>query len=62
MYDVVVNKNDGQPDCWATDLSTGSRKYATERARRIAHAWPWERRMIVRVIGPSEIVDFNREP
>lgn len=58
MYDVVVEQRGG----YATDMSTGSRSRAVRRARQIAHAWPWGRRMVVRIIGPSEIVDFNREP
>lgn len=61
MYDVVVNENNGEPDCWKTDLTTGSRRHAVTRARRIAGAWPWERRRVVRIIHGTEIVDFNQE-
>lgn len=58
MYDVVVEQRGG----WATDLTTHSRRYAVERARRIAQAWPWERRKIVRIVHGLAVVDFNVEP
>ena len=58
MYDVVVERDGG----WGTDLTTGSRSRAVRRAREIAHAWPWDRRMVVRIIHGREVVDFNLEP
>jgi NhaP-type Na+/H+ or K+/H+ antiporter len=58
MYDVVVER-EGH---WVTDMTTGSKRRAVQRARHIAHAWPWQRRMIVRIIGPRGVVDFNAEP
>lgn len=62
MYDVVVNEHDGAPDGWKTDTSTGSRSRAVRRAREIAHAWPWQRRRIVRVVHGPAVIDFNVEP
>lgn len=59
LYDVVVKDLDGD---WFSDLVTGSRRRAVARARHIAHAWPWERRMIVRVVCGRDVVDFNQEP
>lgn len=62
MYDVIIEADSEVGGSYRTDLSTGSRRYAVERARRIAGAYPWTRKRIVRIIGPGEIVDFNIEP
>jgi len=58
MYDVIID-TEGH---WTTDLTTGSKRHAVQRARAIAAAWPWERRRIVRILGPRGVVDFNTEP
>lgn len=60
MYDVVIDTDtEGH---WVNDMTTSSKRHAVQRAREIAHAWPWERRRIVRILGPRGVVDFNAEP
>jgi hypothetical protein len=53
LYDVLVRDGDTIGDVWATDLVTGCRRYALDRARRLSRA------MIVRVIdNRGQLYDF----